>query len=346
MRLGINVPLDDADLAVEAERLGFEVAFVPEGFRSDAASALGYIAARTTRIHVASGVFQMPARTPAMTVMTAATLDGLSGGRFRLGLGVSNAFITEGWHGRPFGRPLAMSREYVAIVRAGLDGRQVDHQGEHLTVPLPGGRGTGFRLHNKLISPRIPVYLAAVGDRGLELAGEIADGWFGVFCSPGRVAEAVRRIGAGRVRGDHVGEPFEVIPSVPIAVGEDLETAALPVKHHVARFVSLGHRSDNFYFRLMERLGHGEAAAKIQDRAQAGDTAGAVAAVPLEFADDTSLLGPADRLAERMAAYEQAGVTILALSPVGSDPAARRKSLQVAAEAVELINPGRTRPDD
>ncbi|MEO3806388.1 LLM class flavin-dependent oxidoreductase [Nonomuraea sp. B1E8] len=341
MRLGINVPLNDADLVMEAERLGFEVAFVPEGFRSDAASALGYLAARTTRIHVASGVFQIPARTAAMTVMTAATLDGLSGGRFRLGLGVSNAFVTEGWHGTPFGRPLARTREYVSIVRAALDGRQVDHKGEHLQVPLRGGRGTGFRLHATLVSPRIPIYLAAVGPRGLELAGEIADGWFGVFSSPERVAEAVGHMEAGRLRGDLAGEPFEVIPSVSIAVDDDLEAAALPVRHHVARFVSLGHRADNFYFRLLERLGHGEAAVEIQDRARAGDAAGAAAAVPFEFVDSTSLLGPPDRVAERMAAYARAGVTTIALSPVGSDPVARRTSLQVAAEAVDLVTPGR-----
>ncbi|MFC4007195.1 LLM class flavin-dependent oxidoreductase [Nonomuraea purpurea] len=341
MRLGINVPLNDIDLVVEAERHGFEVAFVPEGFRSDAASALGYIAARTTRIHVASGVFQIPARSAAMTVMTAATLDGLSGGRFRLGLGISNAFVTEGWHGTPFGRPLARTREYVAVVRAALDGRQVDHQGEHLRVPLPGGRGTGFRLHASLISPRIPIYLAAVGERGLRLAGEIADGWFGVFCSPERVAEAVGHLEAGRRSGEAKDEPFEVIPSVPIAVEEDLEAAAVPVKHHVARFVSLGHRSDNFYFRLLERLGHGEAAVEIQERAKAGDAAGAAAAVPFEFVDSTSLLGPPDRIAERMSAYARAGVTTIALSPVGSDPAARRKSLQVAAEAADLVSPGR-----
>lgn len=341
MRLGINVPLNDADLAVEAERHGFEVAFVPEGFRSDAASALGYLAARTTRIHVAAGVFQIPARTAAMTVMTAATLDGLSGGRFRLGLGVSNAFITEGWHGLPFGRPLARTREYVSVVRAALAGRQVDHQGEHLRVPLPGGRGTGFRLHAPLVSPRIPIYLAAVGERGLELAGEISDGWFGVFSSPERVTEVIGHLESGRRRGDLAGQPFEVIPSVSIAVDEDLEAAALPVRHHVARFVSLGHRADNFYFRLLERLGHGEAAVEIQDRAQSGDTAGAVAAVPFEFVDSVSLLGPPDRVAERMAAYARAGVTTLALSPVGSDPAARRASVQVAAEAIGLVGSGR-----
>ncbi|GGO82132.1 LLM class flavin-dependent oxidoreductase [Nonomuraea cavernae] len=341
MRLGINVPLNDTDLAVEAERHGFEVAFVPEGFRSDAASALGYLAARTTRIHVAAGVFQIPARTAAMTVMTAATLDGLSGGRFRLGLGVSNAFITEGWYGLPFGRPLARTREYVSVVRAALAGRQVDHQGEHLRVPLPGGRGTGFRLHAPLVNPRIPIYLAAVGERGLELAGEISDGWFGVFSSPGRVAEAIGHLKAGRRRGDLAGEPFEVIPSVSIAVEEDLEAAALPVKHHVARFVSLGHRTDNFYFRLLERLGHGEAAVEIQDRARSGDSAGAAAAVPFDFVDSVSLLGPPDRVAERMDAYARAGVTTLALSPVSSDPAARRTSLQVAAEAIGLVGSGR-----
>ncbi|GAA0525950.1 LLM class F420-dependent oxidoreductase [Paractinoplanes ferrugineus] len=340
MRLAVNVPQQGAGEAVEeAERLGYEIAFVPEGYRSDAASLLGYIAARTTRIHLAAGVFQMPGRTPVMTAMTTAMLDGLSGGRFRIGLGSANAHVMEGWHGAPFDRPLGRTREYVAILRAALAGKPVVHLGEHFRIPLPGGRGEPFRLPGRLINPDIPIYLAAVGPRALELAGEIADGWFGVFCSPDRITEALGRIRAGAARSGRGLAGFEVIPSVPIVVGADPAVCADAIRNYVARFVSLGDRAHNFYYAFLEKSGHGAAAATIWQRFRDGDLDGAAAAVPFDFLDATALLGPPDRIADRLAAYAAAGVTTIALSPFAADPQQRLEALRVAAAASAALSP-------
>lgn len=338
MRLAINVPQQGAGEAVEeAERLGYDVAFVPEGYRSDAASLLGYVAARTTRIHLASGVFQMPGRTPVMTAMTTAMLDGLSGGRFRVGLGSANAHVTEGWHGAPFDRPLGRAREYVTVLRAALAGDPVVHHGEHFRLPLPGGRGEPFRLPGRLINQSIPIYLAAVGPRALELAGEIADGWFGVFCSPDRIVEALGRIRTGAARSGRGLDNFEVIPSVPIVVGTDPRACADAIRNYVARFVSLGDRAHNFYYAFLERSGHSAAAATIWQRFRSGDLEGAAAAVPFDFLDATSLLGPPDRVASRLAAYAAAGVTTIALSPFAADPQQRLTAIRVAAEAAAAL---------
>src|SRR3954464_11661882 len=191
MRLGLNLGYwgagQDADnlaLAVEADRLGYAVCWAAEAYGSDAVTVLAWVAAQTQRIHVGSAVLQIPARTPAMTAMTAASLDTLSGGRFRLGLGVSGPQVSEGWHGVRFDKPLERTREYVEIVRMALRRETVAFEGQHLAVPLPDGPGKPLRLTVHPVRPRIPVYLAAIGPKNLALTGEIADGWLGIFFSP------------------------------------------------------------------------------------------------------------------------------------------------------------------
>ncbi|MFE0155586.1 LLM class flavin-dependent oxidoreductase [Nonomuraea sp. NPDC059007] len=341
MRLGINLgPAGAADLARRAEELGYELALVPEGFNSDAASVLGNLAARTTTIKLASGVFQIAARTPVMTAMTTATLDRLSNGRFHLGLGVSNAYVTEGWHGLPYDRPLRRTREYVEIVRAALSREQVTYRGEHFRLPLRPVRGEPFRLLVPGLSKSIPIYLAAVGSRNLELAGEIADGWIGVFCTPDAIAKALTHVHAGRRRASRESGRFEVIPSVPLSVHHDPREAARPIAAHVARFVSLGEREVNVYFSLLERMGYGEAAEKIQDRYRTGDHEGAASAVPLEFVDETSLLGSPGRVAERMRAFARAGTTVLAVSAFARTLGDQLKALQIAAEQLDRMRKG------
>lgn len=335
MELGVNLAGDGAaEVAGEAERLGFTVATAPEGFRSDAATVLAWIAARTERIDLASGVFQMPARTPAMTALTAASLDALSQGRFRLGLGVSNPHVAEGWHGTPFARPLRWTREYVDVTRMALRREPVVYDGERIRLPLPGGRGGPMTIPGRPVRETVPVYLAAVGPRNLELAGEIADGWFGVFASPGTVAGARDHLAAGRARSGGDLRGFDVMVSVPMVVHDDPRAAAEAVRHYSARFLSLGHRHDNFYYRLLERLGHGAAAAEVQDRQRAGDAAGAAEAVPFEFVDSTALLGPVERIAERMTAYAEAGVTTLSISPFVPTVAGRIETLRLARRAL------------
>ena len=205
MRLGLNLGYwglgNDADnlaLAREADALGYDVAWVAEAYGSDAATVLTWVAAQTERIDVGSAVFQIPARTPAMTAMTAATLDTLSGGRFRLGLGVSGPQVSEGWHGVRFDKPLGRTREYAEIVRQALRRETLRYDGEHFTLPLPDGPGKAIKLTVHPVRAQIPLYLAAVGPKNLELTGEIADGWLGIFFSPEQsevsMAPAARRV--------------------------------------------------------------------------------------------------------------------------------------------------------
>ncbi|MEY3734422.1 MAG: hypothetical protein RL347_1781, partial [Actinomycetota bacterium] len=200
MRLGLNLGYwgagNDADnlaLAREADRVGYAVVWAAEAYGSDAATVLAWVAAQTERIDVGSAIFQIPGRTPANTAMTAATLDTLSGGRFRLGLGVSGPQVSEGWHGVRFDKPLARTREYVAIVRKALARERLTYEGEFFTLPLPDGPGKALTLTVHPVRERIPIYLAAVGPRNLELAGEIADGWLAIFFDSDTSARAGRR---------------------------------------------------------------------------------------------------------------------------------------------------------
>jgi F420-dependent oxidoreductase-like protein len=339
MRLGVNVSQPDAvRLAREAERLDFDAVYVPEGVRGDAVSVLGMVAGATTRIGLGAGVMEIPARTPAMTALTAATLDALSQGRFRLGLGVTNTYISEDWHGVPFHPPLARTREYVEIVRAALRREPVTHAGRHYQLPLVAGRGDPFRL----VTPGridLPIYLAAIGARSLQLAGEVADGWFGVFCSPDRVAWAVDQLRIGHARRRRTPTHFEVALSVPLVVDPDPVAAGAPVRRYVARFVSLGPPEHNFYHRLLVDAGFGKAADEIVRQYRAGEAERAAAAVPSDFLAGTSLLGPTEHIATRLKAYRDAGVDTLAVSPFHPDPARRLADLRAVAGALAAVVP-------
>jgi F420-dependent oxidoreductase-like protein len=336
MRLGVFLSHDSAfQVAEEAERLGYAVALAPEGFKSDAASVLGGVAARTTRIALASGVMQIPARTPVLTALTAATVDGLSGGRFRLGLGVSNPDVSHGWYGVPFDQPLARTREYVQIVRQALRGTPVRFAGRHYRLP-PDGVAEAAHLRAAPVRADIPIYLAAVGPASLKLAGEVADGWIGVFCPPSRVQESLRYVREGRERIGRDLDGFEVLPSVPISVGSDPHAAAAPVRGYFANFIGLGSHQRSVYHALVTSMGFGAAADEIRARLRAGDRAGAAEAVPFELVDQTSLLGSAERIAGRLAAYARAGVTTLGLTPLAPTAERQIEALRVAARALAL----------
>src|SRR5690242_17895157 len=210
MRMGLNLGYwgagDDANnlaLAQEADRLGYAVAWAAEAYGSDAATVLTWVAAHTTNIDVGSAIFQIPARSPAMVAMTAATLDTLSGGRFRLGLGVSGPQVSEGWHGVRFDAPLGRTREYVDIVRMALRRETVSYRGKHFTLPLPDGPGKALKLTVHPPRPHLPLYLAAVGPKNLELAGEVADGWHAIFFSPEHSGDLVESVRTGRRRAGH-----------------------------------------------------------------------------------------------------------------------------------------------
>ena len=322
MRLGVNLGYwgagNDAEslqVAQEADRLGYAVAWAAEAYGSDAATVLAWIAAQTTRIDVGSAVFQIPGRTPANTAMTAATLDTLSGGRFRLGLGVSGPQVSEGWHGVRFDRPLSRTREYVAIVRKVLARERVTFEGEHFTLPLPDGPGKALTLTVHPVRERIPIYLAAIGPKNLELAGEIADGWLALFFAPESAEQSLRHIAAGRAKAGLTMDGFDVVPTVPVVIGDDVARCADLVRPYAALYVGgMGSRDTNFYHQLACRMGYEAAADEVQDRYLAKDYAGAAAAVPLEFIDRTSLIGPPPRIGARLHDYANAGVTTLTVA--------------------------------
>jgi F420-dependent oxidoreductase-like protein len=352
MRLGLNLgyqtafssPADHLALAREADRLGFSVVWAAEAYGSDSPTMLAWLAGQTERIDIGSAIMQIPARTPAMTAMTAATLDTLSGGRFRLGLGVSGPQVSEGWHGVRFAKPLARTREYVDVVRMALARKPVAYDGEFYQLPLPDGPGKALRLTLHPVREHIPVYLAAVGPKNLELAGEIADGWLAVFLAPEFAHEQISHIQAGRARVGLSMDGFDVVPSVPVVVGDDVASCAELVRWYAALYVGgMGSREQNFYNRLATRMGYGEAAAQVQDLYLAKRHRDAAAAVPMEFIDRTSLLGPVPRIAERLRAFAGTGTTTLAVTLFAGDAEDGIRTLRAVAEAYELSGVGESK---
>ena len=341
MRLGIAVGYSgsrvslDMALIREADRLGYHVVWTAEAYGSDAVTPLAFIAGQTERIHLGSGIMQMPARTPAMTAMTATTLDQLSGGRMLLGLGVSGPQVVEGWHGVPYGKPLGRTREYVEILRAiWARERPLEHDGPHYQIPYrgPGASGLGKPLKSIVHGRQIPIYLAAIGPKSVAQCAEIADGWLPIFYSPYRAPktyqpsldEGFRRAGGGKSLTD-----FDIAVSASVIVTDDEPAALRMVKPQLALYIGgMGARGKNFYNDLACRYGFEEAAKKIQDLYLAGRKDEAMAAVPDELADEVSLVGPKERIRDRLAAWRE--------SPVGTLNCAtpRAETLRFLAETV------------
>jgi F420-dependent oxidoreductase-like protein len=344
VKLGLNLGYwgmgNDADnlaLAREADVLGYSCAWAAEAYGSDVPTVLAWVGAQTEQIGLGSSILQIPARSPAMAAMTAATLDTLSGGRFRLGLGVSGPQVSEGWHGVRFSQPLARTREYVDIVNLALSRKRVRYEGKHYTLPLPDGPGKALQLTVHPVRDHIPIYLASVGPKNLELTGEIADGWLSIFFSAGFAAEQLARITAGRAKVGKTLDGFDVVASVPLVVGSDDDLAALaePIKNYAALYIGgMGSKDVNFYNQLAVRMGYQAEAAEIQRRYLARDYQGAAAAVPFDFVDATSLLGSPARIARRMAEFAEAGVTTLSVMPYAGTLEDRLTSLRTAAEAL------------
>jgi F420-dependent oxidoreductase-like protein len=273
--------------------------------------------------------------------MTAATLDTLSGGRFRLGLGVSGPQVSEGWHGVRFDKPLGRTREYVEIVRLALAREKVQYDGTHWTLPLPDGPGKALRLTVHPAREQIPVYLAAVGPKNLELAGEIADGWLAIFFAPEHAQDSLGHIRTGQEAAGRSERPFDVVPTVPVVVGDDVQACAEPVRHYAALYVGgMGSREKNFYNQLAARMGYEDAAREVQDLYLARQHRDAAAAVPFEFIDRTSLIGPAGRIRDRLAAYAEAGVTTLSVATYAATLEERTATLRTMAEALDASGLG------
>jgi F420-dependent oxidoreductase-like protein len=310
LQLGYDDPRGGVALAQEAERLGFDSAWTSEAWGADAVTVASWIAATTERIGIGTAIMQMPARTPAATAMTVATLDQLSGGRVLLGLGTSGPQVVEGWHGVPWGKPLGRTREYVEIVRAALRRETVEHHGAHYDIPYTAADATGLGKPLKLILKplrrEVPIYLAALGPKNVALAAEIADGWLPIFFSPDRFAELHAPSLAGAREG------FEVAPLVLTVLIDDVQAGRDFLKPVLALYLGgMGARGQNFYNRLACRYGYEEAATKIQDLYLDGNKREAAAVVPDALVDEIALVGPKERIADRLDAWRDCGATTL-----------------------------------
>jgi len=341
MRLGLTVGYAGAkvdprlDLVQEADRLGYHSVWVAEVYGSDAVTVLSWYGALTDQIHLGAGILQMAARTPAMTAMTAVTLSELSGGRFLLGLGASGPQVVEGWHGVAYGKPLGVTREYVAIVRAAMARERVEHRGDHYRIPYDGPDASGLGKPLRLtVHPThdVPVYLAAIGPKNVALTAEIADGWLPFWYSPYRAGEVFAdALAEGfAASGDPAkAERFDIVPTVPAILTDDPEQAVWGVKPLLALYVGgMGARGKNFYFDLVCRYGYEEQATRIQDLYLAGEKEAAVAAVPDDLVHEVALIGSAAALRDKLDVWKESGVTTV--SVVAQDVA----TLRALAEAL------------
>ena len=310
-------PAEQVELAVLADNLGLDSAWVAEAWGQDAVSVLGLLAGKTQRIGLGSGLLQIPARRATATAMAAATLDVLSEGRFRLGLGLSGPQVSEGWYGVPFTNNLERTRDYVDVVRRAL-------ARERLQLPLESGEGTGLgkplKLLAKPVQDPVPIYLGAIGPRAVRQAGALADGWLPFLLNPAEPEILMGPLRDGAESAGRSAADLDIAPVVPVAIGEDLSAARDAVRPWLAFYLgAMGAKEKNFYVELAERLGHGTAAREVQDLALAGDRAGAAAAVTDELVDAGTIATTPRGLDERLALYERAGVNTLVGVPCGED---------------------------
>src|SRR4051812_31358518 len=343
MKLGVHIGYwglglsseDQLALVQEAERLGYDSVWTAEAYGSDAATILGWVAQATSTIRIGSGIFQMPGRSAAMTAMTAATLDQLSGGRMLLGIGSSGPQVAEGWHGQRFGRQLLRTREYVDVVRMALRRERVEYHGETLELPLPDGPGKALKLTIAPVQERMPIYLAAIGPKNTTLAAEIADGWMPTLFSPEHVGEfrPLLEEGFARAGGGKGFDGFDIAPTANFFVTDDVASARDAMRPFVALYVGgMGSRKQNFYNQLVQRYGFEDAAREVQDLYLEGKKDEAMAALPGELLDTVSLCGPPDVARERLAIFRDAGVGTLMISPMAWSFEDRREQLRLVAE--------------
>jgi len=341
MKLGVHLGYwglgltseDQLTIVKEAERLGYDSVWTAEAYGSDSATILAWLAGHTSTIRLASGIFQMPARSPAMTAMTAATIDQLSDGRMMLGIGSSGPQVAEGWHGQRFPHQLQRTREYVAVVRKALARERLEFKGETLELPLPDGPGKALKLTISPVQERIPIYLAAIGPKNTALAGEIADGWLPTLFSPEHISEFRPLLDEGAQRSGNSLENFDIAPTVNVFITDDIQAARDATRPFIALYVGgMGSRKQNFYNNLAQRYGFEDAAREIQDLYLEGKREEAMAAIPEELIDTVSLVGPADHVRERLEVYREAGGGTLGVTPLAFDREGRLAQLRLLAE--------------
>ena len=331
MRLGFYMgyappgtsPLELIELARIAETLGYDSAWAAEAWGTDAITPLAWLGALTERIKLGTAIMQIPGRSPANAAMTAATLDLLSGGRFLMGIGTSGPQVVEGWHGQEWGKPLGKTREYVEIVRAALRRERLEHHGEHYDIPVQGGTGLGkpLKLMARPLRSEIPIYLASIGPKAVELAFEIADGWLPLFFSPEKAADVfpmhLRRDG------------FDIAAGAQVLVCDDPADGIELLKPYFAFYVGgMGSKGQNFYNDVACRYGYEAEAKHVQELFLDGRQRDAAAAFPDALVDDVALVGPPERIRDRLDAWSEAGVTTLLVH--SRDPASLRTLAELA----------------
>ncbi len=343
MKLGVHIGYwglgltseDQLEIVQEAEKLGYDSVWAAEAYGSDTATVLGWLAGQTSTIRLGSGIFQMPGRSAAMTAMTAATLDQISNGRMILGIGSSGPQVSEGWHGVRFGKQLARTRDYVAVLRMALARERLEYSGETLELPLPDGPGKALKLTIGTVQEQVPIYIAAIGPKNTQLTGEIADGVIPTLFSPEHVAVmrdelqiGVDRAGNGKTLAD-----IDIAPTVQVYVSDNMEDARNLMRPFIGLYVGgMGSREQNFYNQLVRRYGFDDAAQEVQDLYLDGKKDEAMAALPDELIDMVAICGPADHVRERIAAYREAGVGTLGVSPVAFTREERITQLRLIAE--------------
>ena len=324
MKLGLGVgPLGPpgsmriVELAQEAERLGYDTIWCPEIYGADCFTPLAWIGAHTSTINLGTSIMQISARTPTSAAMHAMTLDYLSNGRLILGIGVSGPQVVEGWYGQPYPKPLARTREWVQIFRQVNERKEpVAFQGEHYQLPYPGGTGLGKPLKSILhpARERIPLYLGAEGPKNVKLAAEVCDGWIPMFLSPYRMMDVYAEAMSIRPAG------FEIAAAVPVILDDDVDRALMQVKQQVGFYVGgMGAKSFNVHKDHVSRFGFAEAADRIQELFLSGKRDQAIAAVPDQLADEIALVGPKERIRDRLAAWQESPVTMLTVGSADAD---------------------------
>jgi F420-dependent oxidoreductase-like protein len=347
MKLGVHIgywglgltSADQLAIVQEAERLGYDSVWTAEAYGSDAATILSWLAGQTSTIKLGSGIFQMPGRSAAMTAMTAATIDQLSDGRMLLGIGSSGPQVSEGWHGVRFGKQIQRTREYIEVLRMALARERVEYHGETIELPLPDGPGKALKLTIAPVQERMPIYLAAIGPKNTALAGEVADGWMPTLLSPEHLPMLRGSLEEGAARSGRSLEGFDIAPTVNVNITEDdVEGARDAMRPFMALYIGgMGSREKNFYNTLVRRYGFEDAAREVQDLYLEGRKKEAAAALPVELIDLVSLVGPADRVRERLRAYADAGVGTLGVSPMAWTRDERIRQLRLVADLAEDV---------
>jgi F420-dependent oxidoreductase-like protein len=304
------------------EKAGLDIVFVPEAYSYDAVSQLGYVAAKTERLQLASGIMQLYTRTPTLVGMTAAGLDYVSNGRFNLGIGVSGPQVIEGWHGVPYDAPVGRTRETIEICRAIWRRERLTYDGKNYKIPLPPGQGTGLgkalKLINHPVRDRIPIFVAAVGPKNTELAAELAEGWQPIFYFPEKAAGIWgAALAAGKTKRDPSLPELDVVAQATLAIGDDVADIVEFGRPVMALYIGgMGARGQNFYTKLATDYGYPDEAIAIQDAYLDGRKDEAAALVPRSLLEGISLIGPKSHVAERLAAYRESGVTTLNVQPI------------------------------